>query len=133
MEELVDVQAGAWYTDAVCWAYSVGVASGNSDTKMFNMNASIIRQQLATFFYNYAEFKGLDTETRGEISDMVGAENVSAYAEDTVKWAVGTGLITGSEKTVDGVKVYDLNPRGTATRAQVASILQRFCEANDMK
>ena len=63
---------------------------------------------------------------------MVGADDVSSYALDTMQWAVGTGLITGSEKTVDGVKVYDLNPRGTATRAQMASILQRFCESNNL-
>ena len=77
VDELVDVEAGQWYTDAVCWAYSVGVANGNSTTKMFNMGNPVTRQQLATFFYNYAEYKGLDTETRKDISDMAGADQVS--------------------------------------------------------
>ena len=132
MNGLVDVQAGQWYTDAVCWAYSVGVANGNASTKMFYMNNAVTRQQLATFFYNYSEYKGLDTKTRTDISDMAGADAVASYALDTMQWAVGTGLITGSATTVNGVTVYDLKPTGTATRAQMASILQRFCEGNDL-
>ena len=130
VEEMVDVEAGQWYTNAVCWAYSVGVANGNSTTKMFNMSNPVTRQQLATFFYNYAEYKGLDTKTRGDISGMAGADQVADYALDTMQWAVGTGLITGSETTVNGVTVKDLKPTGTASRAQVAAIIQRFCENN---
>ena len=83
---------------------------------------------LATFFYNYAEYKGLDTKTRGDISSMVGADQVASYALDTIQWAVGTGLITGSKTSVNGMTVYDLKPTGTATRAQLASILQKFCD-----
>ena len=129
VDELVDVQAGEWYTDAVCWAYSVGVATGNNVTKEFGMNNPVTRQQLATFFYNYAEYKGFDTETRKDISDMVGADQIADYALDTMQWAVGTGLITGSQ-TLDenGEIVFDLRPTGSATRAQMASILMRFCE-----
>ena len=129
--EMVDVEAGQWYTNAVCWAYNVGVANGNSVTKKFNMSDPVTRQQLATFFYNYAKYKGLDTTTRGDISGMAGADQVASYAMDTVKWAVGTGLISGSETTVNGVKVYDLKPTGTATRAQMASIMMKFCQNND--
>ena len=130
--EMIDVQAGQWYTDAVCWAYSVGVANGNSYTKMFNMNDPVTRQQLATFFYNYAEFKGFDTKTKADISGMAGADAVASYALNTMKWAVGTGLIKGSETIVNGVTVYDLKPTGTATRAQMSAILQRFCEGNQL-
>ena len=126
--EMYDVRSGQWYTDAVCWAYSAGVANGNSTTKMFNLSNPVTRQQLATFFYNYAEYKGFDTETRKDISDMVGADQVASYALDTMQWAVGTGLISGSATKVNGATVYDLKPTGTATRAQVAAILQRFCE-----
>ena len=132
VDEMVDVEAGQWYTDAVCWAYSVGVANGNATTKMFNTSNPVTRQQLATFFYNYAEFKGLDIETRTDISGMVGADKVASYALDTMQWAVGTGLITGSATTVNGVTVYDLKPTGTATRAQMASVLQKFCEKNHL-
>ena len=130
VNELVDVEAGQWYTNAVCWAYNTGVTTGNKTTKMFNMSSPVTRQQLASFFYSYAELKGLDTETRSDISGMAGADQVADYALDTMQWAVGTGLITGSETTVNGVTVYDLKPTGTATRAQMASILMRFCEGN---
>ena len=132
VKDLVDVEAGQWYTDAVCWAYNVGVASGNKTTGMFNTDTPVTRQQLATFFYNYAKYKGLDTKTRADISSMVGADEVASYALDTMQWAVGTGLITGSATNVNGVTVYNLKPTGTATRAQAAAILQRFCENNHL-
>ena len=123
-----DVEEGKWYTDAVCWAYNKGITTGNSSTMMFNMNDNVTRQQLATFFYRYAEFKGLDITTRGDYSDLAGADQVASYAAETMKWAYGTGLITGSKTTVNGATVYELKPTGTATRAQMAAILQRFCE-----
>ena len=132
VDELADVAADQWYTNAVCWAYNVGVATGNQTTKMFNVDAPVTRQQLASFFHSYAGYKGLDTETRGDIADMVGADQVAEYALETMQWAVGTGLITGSETVVDGVVVKDLKPTGTASRAQMAAILQRFCEGNNL-
>ena len=64
---------------------------------------------------------------------MMNANQVSGYAEDAMKWAVGTGLISGSKKTdAAGNEVYDLNPKGNTTRAQLAAILQRFCENNGL-
>ena len=59
---------------------------------------------------------------------MVNADKVSGYAEEAMAWAVGAGLISGSDVTVDGVAAKDLNPRGNTTRAQVATILMRFCD-----
>ena len=59
---------------------------------------------------------------------MLNADKVSGYAKEPVEWAVGEGLISGSEVTVNGNKMKDLNPRGNTTRAQVATILMRFCE-----
>jgi hypothetical protein len=70
---------------------------------------------------------GMDTAVRGDYSSMVNAEKVSGYAKEPVQWAVGTGLISGSDVTVNGVARKDLNPRGNTTRAQVATILMRFC------
>lgn len=132
-QELVDVEYGAWYTNAVCWAYNTGVASGNDTTKMFNMNSPVTRQQLATFFYNYAEYKNLDTKVSADISGMKNADQVASYAQKAIRWAVGTGIISGSETTDStGNRVYDLKPTGTATRAQLSTILQRFCENNNI-
>ena len=127
-----DVKKGQWYTDAICWAYNVGVASGNSNTKMFNVNDPVTRQQLATFFYNFAEYKGLDTKASADISGMKGANEVASYAQKAMRWAVGSGIISGSKTVVNGTAVYDLKPTGTATRAQLASILQNFCKNNNL-
>ena len=60
---------------------------------------------------------------------MLNADKVNSYAKEPVEWAVGTGLISGSEVTdANGNTVKDLNPKGNTTRAQVATILMRFCE-----
>ena len=125
--DFYDVALGTYYTDAVCWAYDEGIATG-SDGK-FNPTGNLTRQQLATFLFRYAEYEGMDTTVRGDISSMMNAEKVGEYAKEAVEWAVGVGLISGSEsEDADGNKVYDLNPKGNTTRAQVAAILQRFCE-----
>lgn len=54
-EELVDVESGKWYADAVCWAYNTGVTTGDTTTKKFNMNTAVIRQQLATIIQRFCE------------------------------------------------------------------------------
>ena len=123
--EFSDVVPGKYYTNAVCWAYAEGIATGNEGK--FNPTGSLTRQQMAAFFFRYADFADLDTKVRGDISSMINADEVSGYAKDAVEWAVGTGLISGSDVTVNGVARKDLNPRGNTTRAQVATILMRFC------
>ena len=126
LTDFTDVAEGKYYTDAVCWAYANGVATGN-DGK-FDPTGELTRQQMAAFFFRYADIMGMDTTVRGDYSSMVNADKVSGYAEDAMAWAVGTGLISGSNVTVNGVAAKDLNPRGNTTRAQVATILMRFCE-----
>lgn len=129
VSEFSDIAEGKYYTNAVCWAYSTGVTTGN-DGK-FNPTGKLTRQQMAAFFFRFAELMGKDTLERGDISSMINADQVSGYAKDPVEWAVGSGLISGSEVTdAAGNKAYDLNPRGNTTRAQVAVILQRFCGLN---
>ena len=125
VSEFSDVAEGKYYTDAVCWAYANGIATGN-DGK-FDPTGKLTRQQMAAFFFRYAQYAGLDTSAKGDISSMLNADKVSSYAKEPVEWAVGAGLISGSEVTVNGVAVKDLNPRGNTTRAQVATILMRFC------
>ena len=123
------MKEGKWYTDAICWAYNTGVATGNTSTMTFQTNDPVTRQQLAAFFYRYAELKGMDMSVEGDISGMLNADQVRDYAKEAVKWAVGWGLISGSEGTdANGQIVYDLAPLATASRAQLAAILQRFCE-----
>ena len=74
--------------------------------------------------YRYAEWKKYDVSATSDFAGLENAENVSNWAAEGMRWAVGEGLISGVEK--DGVK--DLDPQGNATRAQMAAILQRFCE-----
>ena len=129
LTDFSDVPTGKYYTDAVCWAYGEGITTGNNGK--FDPTGKLTRQQMAAFFYRYAEYKGLDVTVRGDLSAMINADKVSTYAKEPVEWAVGAGLISGSETTdANGNKVYDLNPRGNTTRAQVATILKRFCEGN---
>ena len=128
-----DVKTNKFYTAAICWAYNEGIATGTPETGLFGTNDTLTRQQMATFFFRYTDALGMSTSERGEISSMLNADKVSGYAREAVEWAVGAGLISGSEKTdANGNKIKDLNPRGNTTRAQVAVILQRFCENNHL-
>ena len=94
----------------------------------FDVSGSVTRQQLAAFFFRYADYAGMDTSLRGDISQMLNADQVKSYSLDAVQWAVGVGIISGSEVTgPEGRPVKDLAPLNGASRAQLATILQRFC------
>ena len=122
--ELKDVYASEWYANAVAWAYNTGVVTGDLNSKKFNPGADVTREQLALMMFRYAQYKGYDTAQTSDLAGLKNAENTASWAKDGVCWAVGTGLISGIEK--GGVK--DLAPQGNASRAQVAAILQRFCD-----
>ena len=129
-EAFSDVKEGKYYTDAVCWAYNTGVTTGNNGK--FDTTGNLTRQQLAAFLFRFADVMGYDVTAREDYSSMMNADQVSGYAKEAMKWAVGSGLISGSQKTVNGVAVKDLDPTGNTTRAQLATILQRFCESNNL-
>ena len=122
--ELKDLYISEWYAKAVAWAYDTGVVTGDLTTKKFNPNADVTREQLALMMYRYAQYKGYDTDAGADFTGLKNVENISDWAADGINWAVGLGLISGIESA--GVK--DLAPQGTASRAQMAAILQRFCE-----
>ena len=112
-----DVDAAAWYADAVAWASGNGIVTGTGSG--FEPDGQITREQLATILYRYADFLGLDTSAAGALSQFSDGDKVSAWAEEAMQWAVGSGLLTGKGNgTVD--------PTGNATRAEVAAILQRM-------
>ena len=115
-----DVESGVWYTEAVRWAAAEGIVKGYSDT-VFAPNDTVTREQLATILYRYAEYKEYDVSAKGDLTTFADGSTVSTWAADGMTWAVGAELITGK----DGGK---LDPTGTATRAEVATILMRFCE-----
>ena len=115
-----DVEAGTWYTDAVAWAAANGIVNGVSETE-FAPGKDITREQLATILFRYAEAKGYDVSARADLSAYTDADQIQSYAAESVAWAVAEGLIQGFEDNT-------LRPAGNATRAQIATILMRFCE-----
>lgn len=118
--DFADVANGSWYDKAVAWANEEGIVTGISDAS-FAPNAAITREQMATMLYRYAKYLGLNTAAKADLSDYADADKISAYAVDAMAWAVRAGLI-------NGVTADTLAPAGTATRAQVATILVRFVE-----
>ena len=113
-----DVTSGAYYEDAMNWAAAEGIVNGYSDSA-FGPNDAITREQMAAILMNYAQYKGQDVSARADLSAYSDAESVSAWAEEAMSWANAEGLINGMSDT-------ELAPKGHATRAQVAAILQRF-------
>lgn len=113
-----DVPWGSWYSQAVLWAERRGIVSGYSDER-FGPNDPITREQMAAILYNYTEYAGVDTSARADLSGYSDASEVSGWASDALSWANAEGLINGM--TAD-----TLSPKASATRAQVAAILERY-------
>lgn len=119
-----DVAPGAWYYNAVAWAYYNDVTSGTSAT-MFTPNAAITRQQLVTFLYRYTvKYAPEFTGNAAPISAFPDAGSVANWAYAAMSWAVGNGLIVGNAH--NGLDYLD--PNGSATRAQTATIIMRYCQ-----
>ena len=115
-----DVETGIWYTDAVAWAAQNGIVNGVSDTQ-FVPGDDITREQLAVILYRYATYQGYDVSQRADLSGFVDAGTISTYAQEALSWANAQGLVLGFEDD-------SLRPQGTATRAQIAAVLMRFCQ-----
>lgn len=116
-----DVAADEWYADAVGWAAANGVVNGVSETA-FAPDAPITREQMAAILYRFADWKDYDVSASQDLSAYSDAAQISAYAQTAMQWTNAEGLITGNTTTT-------LNPQGEATRAEVATILMRFCES----
>lgn len=113
-----DVNAQAWYGNAVYWARITGVATGYGDGT-FQPTDSITRQEFAQVLYNYAQYKGYDLTVQGDLSQFPDSGKIAGWAKTAMSWANGNGLINGHDNGL-------IDPTGTATRAQAASILTRF-------
>ena len=117
-----DVATGQWYTDAILWANDIGVVTGYSNTGLFGTGDQINREQMAVMMYRYAQYKGYDTSASADFSKFNDAVYVNDFAKDAMSWAVGTGIITGKDNETR------LDPLGSATRAECATIIMRFME-----
>lgn len=124
----LDVDAKSWYTDAVTWAYQEGITTGYPELQKFGPDDLVTREQLVVFLYRYAQKAGCDVSARTELGGYVGYDQIDEYALEAMSWAVEIGIISGIETSSGAGTVYDLAPLGYATRAQLATILMRFCE-----
>ena len=115
--KFADVAEDTWYADAVAWAAETKLVNGTD--KGFEPNADITREQIATILYRYAQSLGMDTKARGIVSRFGDSAEISGWAADAMAWAVEVGLFRGDENE-------NLNPQGNATRAEVATLLERL-------
>ena len=120
-----DVPRGQWYTNAILWAKLTGIVNGTSATT-FDPSGQITREQFAAILYRYtAKYAPDATGNAASLAAYPDAGSVSAYARDAMAWAVGNGLIKGLPHD----KTDYLEPGGSTTRAQVATILMRYKQA----
>lgn len=115
-----DVKADMWYTDAIVWANANGIVAGYDDST-FGLGDSITREQLAAILYRYAQLKGYDVTEKADLTSYTDSASISGYAVEAMQWANANGIVNGMTETT-------LAPQGTATRAQVATMLMNFCE-----
>ena len=113
-----DVSSSAYYAATVSWAADKGIVNGTG-TNTFSPNANITREQLAAMLYRYAG----EPDGSADLSAYTDAGSVSSYAEKAVQWCVKNGILTGKTSTT-------LAPKATATRAECATMLQRFANLN---
>lgn len=113
-----DVRDTAWYANPVAWAYQNKLAGGMTETQ-YAPNAPITREQLAVMLMRFAQYMDYDTADSIRLVHYKDAGSVSGYAEGAVKWAVANGILKGRN-------LNELAPQGTATRAEVAVMLERF-------
>ena len=115
-----DVASNMYYADAINWAAANGIVNGITTTT-FGPDNAITREQMAAILYRYAQHKGYDVTACNDLGSYTDASQISAYATTAMQWANAEGLITGNTTTT-------INPIGNATRAEIATILMRFCE-----
>ncbi|MDO4442510.1 MAG: S-layer homology domain-containing protein [Slackia sp.] len=119
-----DVDRDAWYAKAVAWASEAGVAHGYGEAgAFFGPEDKVTREQLATFLMRFASYKGFDTSSHADLSVFGDASDIGAFARDALSWGVAQGLFKGIGETMT------LAPQGDSTRAQMAAVMMRFCQA----
>ena len=115
-----DASIDEWFGKSVAWATENNITRGVSASE-FVPNEDVSREQLVVMIKNYADYIGIDTKTDATLDVYTDNKNVSAWAKDSLAWAVSVGIINGKENNT-------LDPQGKATRAEVAAILMRFIE-----
>lgn len=125
-QTFTDVKPADWFAPAVAWASKEGVVSGVGDGT-FRPNQIVTREQIASILFRYTEactfleLKSCDTDA--ELAAYPDRSDVSSWARESMAWAINCGLISGKQQGDQRV----LDPKAGATRAEVASVIQRFC------
>lgn len=117
-----DVKAGSYCEKAICWAAENGIVNGYGNG-LYGPDDLITREQMATILYRYAQYQGLDV-SMGEDTNILSYTDISElsqYAMPAMQWTCSAGIINGTSEST-------LSPKGSASRAQIAAILHRFCE-----
>lgn len=118
-EPYTDVPDSASYRDAVAWANNCGITLGTSPTT-FSPNSAVKRQDFAVFLYRFASFLGCSTTYNSNaLNSFTDRGSISSYASTAMKWAVTKGIMDGRSPTT-------IVPKGTITRAELATMLYRF-------
>ena len=115
-----DVATNGYYYDALVWAYQSHIINGTSNTQ-FSPHIPISREMMVTIFYRYAQYIERDVSKLDSLNVYTDTDSISGYAKTPFMWSVANGVISGTSST-------ELSPVGTATRAQCATVLQRFME-----
>lgn len=122
--DFTDVEAGKWFAPYVKWASENGIVLGYPDGT-FAPDAAISRQEMISMLYRFARFQNTAT-AKGDsavLDAFADADSVADWAKEAMAWAVEAGILNGTEK--------GLEPNGTATRAQLAQILMKYCQETD--
>ncbi len=112
-----DVEGGSWYCNYVEWAAENGIVNGYGDSQ-FGTNDSITREQMCAILVRYCQFAHIDLDQVKNKVTFADAADIASWAQSDVTTCQRAGLIEGSNSL--------FNPKGTATRAEVATILMRF-------
>ena len=124
-----DVKDNGWYKNAVLWAKENNIANGGGDGR-FGVGAKITRQDLALMLYKYAALKGCSLQAQsGKINDFADGNKVATYAKTAMDWAVTNGILSGKGVAGQPLSTFQLDPAGTATRAECAAMLKNFMTA----
>ena len=115
-----DVSSNQWFADAVSWASSVNIVNGYGDGT-FGPDDLITREQLATILYRYAVYKDKSTSASANLSSFKDASSISPWAKTAIAWANKEGLVEGRSSDL-------LVPLDTANRAEIATIITRYCK-----
>ena len=102
------------------WATQNDIIEGY-DESHFGPDDNVTREQMVAILYRYADYKGVDISASADLTQFTDADQVSEYAVVPAQWAV-------AEKLIEGMDDGTFSPKGNATRAQIATIIMRYCE-----